>query len=266
MAKVKIQGNASGTGVITLIAPNTNTDRTVTLPDESITLGGGVDGIVSTATGTAITIDSNENVGIGTSSPQHLLETSQSATSKVIGLTLQNSSNTGNTDTGIGVKFKGSAYGGNESNKWSAVYGINDATTGYHNKMALGFFTNDDNTQAPTEKLRITSDGRGLSQFTAKAWVNFSGTGTVAIRDSHNVSSISDNGTGLYTVNFTNSLGNTNYSFSGTVTYSATTSGGQMVGVAGTNYQLTSSCKLENRSYNGSKYDAVSIQGVFFGD
>jgi hypothetical protein len=65
MAKVKIQGNASGTGVITLIAPNTNTDRTVTLPDESITLGGGVDGIVSTANATAITIDSSENVGIG---------------------------------------------------------------------------------------------------------------------------------------------------------------------------------------------------------
>ena len=65
MAKVKIQGNASGTGVITLIAPNTNTDRTVTLPDESITLGGGVDGIVSTADATAITIDSSENVGIG---------------------------------------------------------------------------------------------------------------------------------------------------------------------------------------------------------
>jgi hypothetical protein len=42
MAKVKIQGNASGTGVITLIAPNTNTDRTVTLPDESITLSAGV--------------------------------------------------------------------------------------------------------------------------------------------------------------------------------------------------------------------------------
>jgi len=65
MSKVKIQGNASGTGVITLTAPNTSTDRTVTLPDEDITLGGGVDGIVSTADGTAITIDSAENVGIG---------------------------------------------------------------------------------------------------------------------------------------------------------------------------------------------------------
>jgi len=39
MAKVKIQGNASGTGVITLTAPNTSTDRTVVLPDADVTLG-----------------------------------------------------------------------------------------------------------------------------------------------------------------------------------------------------------------------------------
>ncbi len=69
MAKVKIQGHASGTGVITLTAPNTSTDRTVTLPDEDITLGGGVDGIVSNADATAITINSSENVGIGDTTP-----------------------------------------------------------------------------------------------------------------------------------------------------------------------------------------------------
>ena len=45
-----------------------------------------------------------------------------------------------------------------------------------------------------------------------KAWVNFDGTGTVAIRSSFNVSSITDNGTGDYTVNFTTAMPNTNYS------------------------------------------------------
>jgi hypothetical protein len=45
----------------------------------------------------------------------------------------------------------------------------------------------------------------------AKAWVNFNGTGTVAIRDDLNVSTISDNGTGDYTVNFTNNMANANY-------------------------------------------------------
>jgi hypothetical protein len=45
-----------------------------------------------------------------------------------------------------------------------------------------------------------------------KAWVNFNGTGTVAIRASYNVSSITDNGTGDYTVNFTTALADANYS------------------------------------------------------
>ena len=46
------------------------------------------------------------------------------------------------------------------------------------------------------------------------AWVNFNGTGTVAIRASYNVSSITDNGTGDYTVNFTNALTDANYAVS----------------------------------------------------
>jgi hypothetical protein len=45
----------------------------------------------------------------------------------------------------------------------------------------------------------------------AKAWVNFNGTGTVAIRASYNVSSITDNGAGDYTVNFTNAFADANY-------------------------------------------------------
>jgi hypothetical protein len=49
----------------------------------------------------------------------------------------------------------------------------------------------------------------------AKAWVNFNGTGTVAIRASFNVSSITDNGAGDYTVNFTTPLVDANYSIAG---------------------------------------------------
>lgn len=45
-----------------------------------------------------------------------------------------------------------------------------------------------------------------------RAWVNFNGTGTVAIRASFNVSSIGDNGVGGYTVNFTTAMPDANYS------------------------------------------------------
>ena len=54
-----------------------------------------------------------------------------------------------------------------------------------------------------------TTGGAGL--YLAKAWVNFNGSGTVAIRDSGNVSSITDNGTGDYSTNFSSSLSDANY-------------------------------------------------------
>jgi hypothetical protein len=52
--------------------------------------------------------------------------------------------------------------------------------------------------------------------YGARAWVNFNGTGTVAIRASGNVSSITDNGTGDYTVNFTTAMSDANYSVTAT--------------------------------------------------
>jgi hypothetical protein len=55
--------------------------------------------------------------------------------------------------------------------------------------------------------------GSVATAYGCRAWVNFNGTGTVAIRGSGNVSSITDNGTGDYTINFTNAMPNTNYSF-----------------------------------------------------
>lgn len=59
----------------------------------------------------------------------------------------------------------------------------------------------------------VLATQNGMSGI-AKAWVNFNGTGTVAIRASFNVSSITDNGTGLYTVNFTTAMPDANYSYS----------------------------------------------------
>ena len=52
-----------------------------------------------------------------------------------------------------------------------------------------------------------TYSARGI----AKAWVNFDGTGTIAARDSENVSSLTDNGTGLYSVNLTNAFAANDY-------------------------------------------------------
>ena len=50
-----------------------------------------------------------------------------------------------------------------------------------------------------------------IAQGRAKSWINFNASGTVAIRDSFNVSSLTDNGTGNYTVSFSTAMANTTY-------------------------------------------------------
>ena len=74
-----------------------------------------------------------------------------------------------------------------------------------------------------TERLRVDSSGNlqfnsgygsVATAYGVRAWVNFNGTGTPAIRASGNVSSITDNGTGDYTVNFTTALADANYAAS----------------------------------------------------
>ena len=115
MSSIKLSPNASGSGAFTIAAPNSNTDRTLTLPD---------------ATGT--------------------------------------------------VQVSGAAISG-----------------------TTGSFSGD---------LSFNSGyGSAAVAYGCRAWVNFNGTGTVAIRASGNVSSITDNGTGDYTINFTTAMPDANY-------------------------------------------------------
>jgi hypothetical protein len=89
----------------------------------------------------------------------------------------------------------------------------------------LSFYT------STIEALRIASNGdlransgygsswTSSTVYGCRAWVNFNGTGTPAIRASGNVSSITDNGTGDYTVNFTTAMPDANYSVAGAARY-----------------------------------------------
>jgi hypothetical protein len=115
MSNITLSANAGGTGIFTIASPSSNTNRTLTLPDETGTLltsGGAISGTTGTFSG-----DLSFNSGYGSVA---------------------------------------TAYG-------------------------------------------------------CRAWVNFNGTGTVAIRASGNVSSITDDGTGQYGVNFTTAMPDTNY-------------------------------------------------------
>lgn len=126
MSSVAIQGNASGTGVITLASPNTNSSYTVSLP---------------AAAGTMVTTDGTQ--------------------------TLTNKTLTSPTLTTPNI----------DSAQFATVSGT-----------------------API--------------YPCRAWVNFNGTGVVAIRASGNVTSITDNGTGDYTLNFTTAMPDANYAAS----------------------------------------------------
>jgi hypothetical protein len=78
MSKVAISGNASGTGVFTIASPNSNTDRTLSLPDQTGTLltGSGALNINASAPASSLTLDASGNLGVGTTSPAGKLHTS----------------------------------------------------------------------------------------------------------------------------------------------------------------------------------------------
>lgn len=71
---------------------------------------------------------------------------------------------------------------------------------------------------ASNASLMTTPSGTAPS-YICRAWVNFNGTGTVAIRASGNVTSITDNGTGDYTLNFTTAMSDANYSLNASCSY-----------------------------------------------
>jgi len=141
-------------------------------------------------------IDSSGNVGIGTSSPDAKLEITVGDNGGI------NIEQTGASQTGY-LTFRDSDGG------------LDGSVSYDHSTNAMRFKT------ATTEQVRI--DSAGLFKFNSgygsvataygcRAWVNFNGTGTVAIRGSGNVSSITDNGVGDYTVNFSTTLVDGNYS------------------------------------------------------
>jgi hypothetical protein len=84
---------------------------------------------------------------------------------------------------------------------------------------------------------KLSSTSGSAPSYSARAWVNFDGTGTVAIRSSGNVSSITDNGTGDYTVNFSTAMSDADYAYSLSKSGEANT--GKTVGQGGASAQFS---------------------------
>ncbi len=97
----------------------------------------------------------------------------------------------------------------------------------------------------------------------AKAWITFNGSGTIAIRDSHNIASISDGANGLYGVNFTSTMSTANYSsICNRASFASTTAGGANACTV-TSGSIT---KLQSYDSNGSLGDRDNITSHVLGD
>ena len=159
-----------------------------------LTVTGDASGVLQLASAngtTAVTIDASQNVGIGTSSPGARLD-------------VRTTSSTQATFTRTGQTAVCTLYQSTADTYLSAT----------NSGANLILATQD------TERMRLDSSGNLLfnsgygsvaTAYGCRAWVNFNGTGTVAIRASGNVSSITDNGVGDYTVNFTTAMPDANY-------------------------------------------------------
>ena len=79
-----------------------------------------------------------------------------------------------------------------------------------------------------TVKFNTWQNTDGTENYKCRAWVNFNGTGTPAIRESGNVSSITDDGTANYTVNFTSAMPDANYCAIGSMDSASAGNGGVM--------------------------------------
>ena len=104
------------------------------------------------------------------------------------------------------------------------------------------------------------SDGTFTSRVHCAAWVNFNGVGTVAIRDSYNVSSITDLGTGLYQINFERTLANANYSIWGQ--NGGATGSPRTTSIEGTPLDSSFDLYTRNSSLNPEDHEVVCA-GVF---
>ena len=133
MSKVKIQGNASGTGVVTLIAPNTNTDRTITLPDVDGTLqtSGVPSGVISMWSGSAAAIPSGWNLCDGTNSTPNLV-------GKFIKAASTAGATGGSTSTGAHTLSITEMPSHTHSYTSPAAPGSVHATSGYYGRTSSG--------------------------------------------------------------------------------------------------------------------------------
>ena len=205
------------------------------------------DGTTGAVQNSGVTIDDGGNVGIGVT-PSALLDIkaqgSDSRTIRSRGRTSDNISYIQFTDNAATAEYASISSGPSY---------LRFDTTG-------------------NEKMRIDSSGNlkfdsgygsAATAYGCRAWVNFNGTGTVAIRASGNVSSITDNDTGDYTINFTTAMPDANYAIIGAVRDDSNDGAAITWNRRATTTNTTTAHRFVT-AYLGTQYDCPQIDVAIF--
>jgi hypothetical protein len=203
--------------------------------------------------------DTNNRLGIGTSSPQ--------ATLNVAGQ-IRIDNNTTDPNNGSAYLFQQSGIGWNMAST-NIVFSTGESGSRsermrIHSSggVSIGNTTDPGATNlSVTGNLQFNSGyGSVATAYGCRAWVNFNGTGTVAIRASGNVSSITDNGTGDYTINFTNAMPDANYSVTSHVAIGTTSTSTKTIATMAADTWSTT--QIQVRTASGSGYSDAPIASV----
>ena len=207
---------------------------------------------------TAVTVDASQNVGIGTSSPTQKLEVNggglfKTGTDDYVHLL----SDSGAIEI---VRSVGDAYI-DLKNSTSEDYDARIQSSGTSGILSFSTAGVERGNFDSSGNFKFNSGyGSVATAYGCRAWVNFNGTGTVAIRASGNVTSITDGGTGVYTINFTNAMPDANYNV---VTTASHASGVTRSTSCDADNYLTSSVRL-TAGYSTSQYDPSVVNASVF--
>ena len=113
----------------------------------------------------------------------------------------------------------------------------------------------------------VTGEGNStttnLQQGLGKGWLNFNGTGTIAITDSFNIASITDNATGDYTNTLSNAMANSNFCYTA---LGGNTSGALSVRIENANNRSTTTIDILSYNTSSQTTDFADMNTLFHGD
>ena len=176
---------------------------------------------INTGGSTRATVDSSGRVLVGTSSGDGSANKFQ-VTGNTSGNTGGNISlSRGAIPTAVNQTLGLIAFGDGDGDVYAEIKTQCDGAAAAGDAPGrLVFSTTADGASSPTEQMRLTSTGdlrfnsgfgSVATAYGVRAWVNFNGAGTLTVRGSGNISSVTDNGVGQFAPNFTNAMPDTNY-------------------------------------------------------